>query len=129
MSVCLCTFADALLSQLPVAIAPASSPLVALLPTHTEFDAEAVAATKVGLPVLRFDFATHFVLASGEAPRPCCAIWRGFIINTVRMQPKWMDIAFVGQIAATVTTQADTCTKATIPKSTKKSSSTHFILL
>ena len=59
-------------------------PLIALLPLHSEFDSEAVAAAAVQLHVLRFDFDDH-VRLHGDAPSlPCRALWRGFMLSAER---------------------------------------------
>ena len=63
-----------------------SLPLVALLPAHEEFDNEAVAADKVQLRVLRFDFDQHVVLRRppNATSSPCRALWRGFMLSADR---------------------------------------------
>ena len=70
-------------------------PLVALLPAHSEFDSEAVAAAAAQLRVLRFDFEDHVHL-HGAAPRsPCRALWRGFMLSAERYAQLHSELAFL----------------------------------
>jgi len=71
-------------------------PLVALLPTHAEFDSEAAAAAEAQLPVLRFDFERHVIL-QGDAPRvPCRALWRGFMLSAERYAQLHAELEAIG---------------------------------
>eukprot|EP00656_Telonema_subtile_P016227 TRINITY_DN1855_c0_g1_i2.p1 TRINITY_DN1855_c0_g1~~TRINITY_DN1855_c0_g1_i2.p1 ORF type:complete len:172 (+),score=29.49 TRINITY_DN1855_c0_g1_i2:77-592(+) len=64
----------------------AQLPLVALMPTHWDFDTEATAANQNGFPVVRYGFDDHVKLTwPDNAPAvPCTALWRGFMLSGVR---------------------------------------------
>ena len=70
----------------------APTPLVVLLPAHSEFDTEAEAAAAVQLQVLRFDFTDH-VLVRGTPPSPCRALWRGFMLSADRFAQLHAELA------------------------------------
>lgn len=60
-----------------------ASLLVALLPTHSEFDTEALAAER-HLPVLRFTFLETVVLERPPLALQCRAVHRGFMLSAER---------------------------------------------
>merc|ERR1719453_2043569 len=70
--------------RFPSAQPATSMPLIALLPAHSEFDSEAVAAAAAQLRVLRFDFDDHVRLHGNAPSLPCRALWRGFMLSAER---------------------------------------------
>mmetsp|Transcript_26075 Transcript_26075/g.43059 ORF Transcript_26075/g.43059 Transcript_26075/m.43059 type:complete len:330 (+) Transcript_26075:261-1250(+) len=88
-------------------------PLIALLPTHPEFDSEEVAASAAGLPVLRFNFLDEPELVwPEEAQRPqipCRALHRGFMLSHERYTSLFLSLR---QQGVHLVTPPDACERA-----------------